>query len=98
MRHQAGMAMPLGRFKIVLYNSPKHGVVPLFLDVPQFEYTEFHGANHANQLLGCVAVGKVRTSDGVANCQPVLQRIVAMMQSAEDEGPECYCTIKREGE
>lgn len=91
-------AMPTGRFELVLYHSPKHGLVPLFLNVPQFEYTEIHGANHSNQLLGCVAVGKIRTADGVATCAPVLQRIVAVMQTSEDEGRKVFCTIKREGE
>ena len=91
-------AMPTGRYELTLYHSPKHGVVPLFMNVPNFEYTEIHGANTANQLLGCVAVGKIRTSDGVANCAPVVQRIVAIMQTAEDEGSKCFCTIKREGE
>lgn len=91
-------AMPIGRYELTLYNSPKHGVVPLFHDVPNFTYTEMHGANHSSQLLGCTAVGKLRTSDGVANCAPVLKRIVEMMQTAEDEGRKCFCTIRREGE
>lgn len=88
-------AMPLGRYKMSLYHSPKHGIVPLFHDVPGFTYTEIHRANHAEELLGCVAVGKVPTEDGVAQCQIVLDRIVATMQSAEDEGAEVYCTITR---
>ena len=91
-------AMPTGRYELVLYHSPKRGVVPLFKNVPQFEYTEIHGANTASQLLGCVAVGKIRTANGVATCAPVLQRIVAVMTAAEDEGRKCFCTIRREGE
>lgn len=91
-------SMPTGRFLVTLYDSPKHGLVPLFHDVPNFTYTEIHGANHSSQLLGCIAVGKVRTADGVATCRPVLQRIVDLMQRAEDEGRQCFCTIKREGE
>lgn len=90
-------AMPLGRHELVLYDSPKHGLVPLFVGVPQFSYTEFHGANHASQLLGCIAVGENRTADGVSSCKPVLQQIIAIMQQARDEGRKCFCTISREG-
>lgn len=90
-------AMPLGRFRLELYHSPKHGLVPLFKDVPQFSYTEIHKANKAEELLGCVAVGKVRTETGVANCAPILARIVDIMQHAEDEGRPVFCTISRQG-
>lgn len=88
-------AMPLGRFEIELYNSPKHGLVPLFLNVPGFTYTEIHKANVAKELLGCVAVGRVRTDNGVATCAPALARIVDAIQHAEDEGRKVYCTISR---
>lgn len=88
-------AMPAGRYLITLYNSPKHGLVPLFNDVPQFSYTEIHRANTAEELQGCVAVGKARTATGVANCAAVLQRLVDAIQIAEDEGRACYCTIRR---
>jgi len=91
-------AMPTGRYELVLYDSPKHGLVPLFVGVPQFSYTEIHGANHANQLLGCVAVGRDRTADGVATCKPVLQEIIGIMLKAKDEGRTCYCTIIRKEE
>lgn len=88
-------AMPLGRYRVTLYMSPKHGLVPLFHDVPNFTYTEIHKANKAEELRGCVAVGRERTTTGVANCEVVLQRIVAAMQHAEDDGRDCFCTILR---
>lgn len=88
-------AMPLGRFRLELYNSPKHGLVPRFMDVPGFDFTEFHGANHANQLLGCIAVGRKRTEDGVADCRPVVDALVAAMQDARAEHVGVYCTITR---
>lgn len=88
-------AMPLGRYELTLYHSPKHGVIPLFLEVPNFEYTEIHGANFAEQLLGCVAVGTRKTEDGVANCRPAVNRIVSAMQDAIDEGRKIFCTISR---
>lgn len=90
--------MPCGRYMLTLYQSPKHGLVPKFENVPQFSYTEIHGANHANELLGCVAVGRVRTADGVAKCSDVVKRIVDLMEVAIEEGKTCWCTITRAGE
>lgn len=91
-------AMPTGRYLITLYNSPKHGLVPLFNDVPQFSYCEIHKANVAEELQGCIGVGKVRTARGVATCAVVLQRLVEAIQAAEDEGRACFCTIRRGGD
>lgn len=88
-------AMPLGRYKLTLYNSPKHGLVPLFHDVPEFTYTEMHRANHAEELLGCVGVGRYRTEDGVRDCQVTLDKVIALMQAAAHDGDECWCTIER---
>ena len=88
-------AMPLGRYRMTLYQSPKHGLVPLFNDVPGFTYTEIHGANRAEQLLGCVAVGQNRTADGVQGCAQTVSRIVSMMLEASASGRESFCTILR---
>ncbi len=88
-------AMPLGRYRLELYQSPKHGLVPLFVDVPGFTYTEIHAANTANQLLGCIAVGQRRTENGVSGCKPVLNAIVKAMQEARAEHVGVYCTISR---
>lgn len=88
-------AMPCGNFRLALYDSPKHGTVPLFLGVPQFTFTEIHRANHAEELLGCVAVGTHRTEDGVADCQKVLTKIIERMKLAAEEGDECWCEIRR---
>jgi len=89
-------AIPLGRYKMTLYQSPKHGLVPLLHDVPGFTYIEMHKANDAEDLLGCVGVGDMRTMTGVRNCAPALTRIVAIMLDARSKGIDCYCTVQRE--
>lgn len=88
-------AMPLGTYELTLYQSPKHGLVPLFHDVPQFSFTEIHKANRAEELLGCVGIGAVLTDDGVANCAPALARVVTTMREAIDKGRRVFCTIQR---
>lgn len=91
-------AIPCGRYEVVLYDSPKHGVVPLLLDVPGYSYVEIHGANHSRELLGCIAVGKARTADGVATCSVVVNRIVSLIERAADDGRKTFITVKRFGD
>lgn len=88
-------AMPLGRYELVLYNSPKHGTVPLFKGVPGFTYTEIHKANWAKELLGCVGVGMSPTATGVANCPPALRAVVELMREAQIAERRVFCTIER---
>lgn len=88
-------AMPLGRFRLTPYNSPKHGTVPLFNAVPGFKYCEIHKGNDAEDLLGCVAVGEHRTIDGVSMCQPALTRVMDELRRQTMAGRAVYCNIVR---
>lgn len=76
-------AIPLGEYELELYNSPKHGMVPLLKNVPGFKYVEIHKANKAEELLGCIAVGAIRLPTGVQMCATPLQEIVELMLKAK---------------
>lgn len=91
-------AIPCGRYELDLYDSPKHGLVPILRDVPNYEYVEIHGANDASQLLGCIAVGRNRLPRGVQDCAPVVQHIVASIRQAKSMGMKTFITIRRAGE
>ncbi len=88
-------AIPTGRYELKLYDSPKHGKVPLFHDIPGYSYVEIHKANHAEELLGCIAVGAWRTIDGVSGCAGVLAEIVAEMGRARIAGRKVFITVER---
>ncbi|MFZ4537161.1 MAG: DUF5675 family protein [Propionivibrio sp.] len=88
-------AIPTGRYELTMYNSPKHGRVPLFHGVDGYSYVEIHKANHAEELLGCVAVGAWRTLDGVSGCAGVLADIVAEMGKARIAAKKVFITVKR---
>jgi len=77
-------AIPRGRYRLELYNSPKHGEVALLQGVPNFEYVEIHSANKASDLLGCIGVGEFRSSSGVYKCAAMV-RLVARIVKASDE-------------
>ena len=84
-------AIPTGRFKLELYNSPKHGPDTLQLvDVPGFSNSQIHAANRAEELLGCIAVGNDRTApddDWIGQSQVALQalrdKIIPRMKAGE---------------
>lgn len=84
-------AIPIGRYRVVLYNSPKHGPDTLLLvDVPGFDFIEIHIANRAEELQGCIAVGTDQTTpddDWVGGSRAALtslrERIVPRMKAGE---------------
>lgn len=88
-------AIPRGRYELALDYSPHFGkLLPHIKGVPTHDGIRIHGANLPEQLLGCIAVGLVRTQRGVAKCDVVLQRIIGILQSAENDGIQCYIEVK----
>lgn len=56
------IAIPAGSYKITLYNSPQHGLVPLLNNVPGRSMIEIHAGNWENNSKGCILVGAKRDS------------------------------------
>jgi len=82
------LAIPLGSYKISLYNSPKHGPnTPLLNGVPGRSFIEIHPANWAHELLGCLAPGVEMGNDcvnhSVAAYEPLRAKIMAALASGE---------------
>lgn len=46
-----------GRYDYRLYSSPRHGIVPLLLDVPNRSMIEIHKGNKIEDSRGCFLVG-----------------------------------------
>lgn len=87
-------AIPRGRYRVIVslsYRFKKR--LPEILDVPQFTGVRIHGANDANQLLGCVGLGSERTDDGVRNCAMVKQHLIEMIDAATDNKEEVWLEI-----
>ena len=88
-------AIPLGTYKVILSFSHRfQKLMPEVLDVPQFSGIRIHGANTSDDVLGCVGLGKVRTQDGVANCKDVNDRLITMLQDAEERGESVFLTVE----
>lgn len=88
-------AIPRGRYKLVVDFSHRfQKPLPHIVDVPGYEGVRIHGGNHAEQLQGCIAVGLLPTKDGVSKCAPAVERVISLIQTAEDNGGQCYIEIK----
>lgn len=88
-------AIPKGRYALTLSFSHKFGkLLPEVLSVPGFSGVRIHGGNKAEDSLGCVLVGKVRTATGIAQCKDTVERIIGLLQTAEDRGEIVTLEIK----
>lgn len=88
-------AIPRGRYRLLLTYSNRFGKqLPLLVDVPGFQGVRIHGGNAPEDSLGCILVGRVRTARGIASCAPVVERIIGILQDAEDAGDECWIEVR----
>lgn len=93
-------AIPAGRYRIGLRDSPKHGKDTLYLiDVPGFEYIDIHPGNTAADTMGCqcpalyIDEEKMSTSGSKNACRWFYEQTRNFVKI----GGEAYFTIKRQG-
>jgi hypothetical protein len=74
-----------GRYRIVPYFSPhlRHEVLAV-LDVPGRTEIEIHNANTPNQLLGCIAVGRVAKENAVYESVAALDDLLRRVHASPD--------------
>ena len=78
--------IPRGRFAVEVTWSHHFGkLLPAVLDVPGFSGIRIHGGNRAEDSLGCILVGKVRTATGIAQCADSVGRLIKMIQICHDK-------------
>lgn len=94
-------AIPRGRYQITVDRSERfsrkagHDVfLPRILNVPTHAGVLMHGANHAEELEGCISTGREQTTDGVRDCAPVVAKSIALIRAAEARGDRCFITIR----
>ena len=79
-------AIPRGRYRVTVSFSPHFGrILPEVHDVPGFSGVRIHGGNTAADSLGCVLLGRRRTSNGCMDCQPVVDRLIAAIRDTTED-------------
>lgn len=87
-------AIPRGEYKVILsFSNRFKKVMPAVLDVPGYEGVRIHGGNTSENTLGCPLLGSLRTSNGVANCKNINERLIGLLHDAEDSGEDVILEV-----
>lgn len=88
-------AIPRGTFAVeVSFSNRFQKLLPAVLDVPGFAGIRIHGGNRAEDSLGCVLLGKLRTATGIAQCADTVRRLIAMIQACKDRNEAVWLEVK----
>lgn len=79
------IAVPCGTYRVTLYQSPSHGLVPLLHDVPGRSMIEIHEGNFEWNSKGCILVAARRNGDCIENSRVTLRKLVAILTLAKDD-------------
>ena len=88
-------AIPAGTYPVVITKSKRFNKpMPLLLDVPGFLGIRIHAGNRHPDTEGCILVGTMRTSDGVANSRYACGILLESIQRALDNGQKVTIEIR----
>jgi hypothetical protein len=78
-------AIPKGEYKVIINQSNRlKRLLPLLLNVPNFEGVRIHAGNTNHDTEGCVLVGTTRSKDFIGNSRLAFERLFKKMQLAKD--------------
>lgn len=86
--------IPAGTYKVIINMSNRFKrLMPLLLDVPQFQGVRIHAGNSAADTEGCIILGAFRTDTGVAKSKDAVIHVQEMIRAALDRGEEVTIEI-----
>ncbi len=88
-------AVPAGRYRVVLTESPRFKrILPLLVDVPNFEGVRIHPGNTAEDTEGCLLVGFNQVKGKVVASRATFQKLFEKLWAADQAGEEIWTEIK----
>lgn len=88
-------AVPAGRYRVVLTESPRFKrILPLLVDVPNFEGVRIHPGNTAKDTEGCLLVGFNQVKGKVVASRATFQKLFEKLWAADQAGEEIWTEIK----
>lgn len=76
-------AIPAGTYKVILtFSNRFQKVLPLLLDVPNYEGVRIHSGNTSADTEGCILIGKGRTAIGVSQSRDAMKELMPMLDKA----------------
>jgi hypothetical protein len=87
-------AIPYGRYKVIITLSQRFKrMLPLLVDVPNYEGVRIHPGNTAEDTEGCILPGRVRTPDGVGDSRIAFNELHKQIEQALLDGEQCWIDI-----
>ena len=87
-------AIPRGTYKVEITQSARFKrLLPLLLNVPNFEGIRIHPGNKAVDTEGCLLPGKLRGIDQVMESRAAFNRLFSKLTKAKHEGQEIIIEI-----
>lgn len=88
-------AVPIGRYQVVSYDSPKWGMkVPCLIDIPGFDKVEIHVGNFAKDTDACLLLGYGIGPDQVLQSRDAIKQFYQQFFAALDNGEEVWITYQ----
>jgi len=79
-------AIPAGRYEVIIDFSQRFGrLLPLLLNVPDFEGVRIHPGNTAANTEGCILVGDEKSQDLVGKSRAAFDRLFAKLSAAAEK-------------
>lgn len=79
-------AIPYGTYTIILSMSNRFKrVLPLLLDVPDFEGIRIHSGNTAKDSLGCILVGENKQVGKVLNSRKTENKLMQILNATDED-------------
>ncbi|MDQ3185469.1 MAG: DUF5675 family protein [Pseudomonadota bacterium] len=78
-------AIPAGRYEVVINHSQRFNrLLPLFLNVPNFEGVRIHAGNTAADTEGCILVGETKDVGFIGQSKPAFERLFNKLKAASE--------------
>jgi hypothetical protein len=78
-------AISKGVYKVIINKSNRFKrLLPLLLNVPNFEGVRIHSGNTNHDTEGCILVGMTRSKDFIGKSRIAFQKLFTKMQSAKE--------------
>jgi len=78
-------AIPKGTYKVIINQSNRFKkLLPLLLNVPNFEGVRIHPGNSNHDTEGCILVGRTKSKDFIGQSRKAFESLFAKMKLAKE--------------
>jgi hypothetical protein len=85
MKIKGETAIPKGTYKVIINESNRFKrLLPLLINVPNFEGVRIHSGNSNHDTEGCILVGQTRNKNYIGQSRKAFDKLFKKMQAAKN--------------